>query len=217
MPHEKRVSLVKEIQQKQEDIGMRERIAGHRADLLADREGLAPADERRNTLYQEQKAECDKLTREEVLSESAKLDQWEETGQWLDEAHLRDRLIYTYASQAMAEHRRAQGPEAPYDFSYPSVDQWKQIYSDASAKADAVPTEQRGETLKRLQAKIVEENRRASQMEEEQFVSQQAQEAIAGAVPLFFQSMFSAIDLIFFGLALITAFQVASGSGSNEA
>ena len=203
-----RLSRAKEIEQHNEARHLRESLAFHFADLQADREGLRPFDGQREELAAEHRARLDVMSRDELLAEDAKRDAWDDGAMWEDEAYVRDRLIYAYVDGILHPlHDNPAGAALGSGDSEVSDDEWERVYNDAAAKADAVPVGERPESVRRLEAQRLEDFQRPFREKSQA----ESRAALADAFSSFFSSMFGAIDLLFFGLAVVTAFRVASG------
>lgn len=210
---EERVAKLKDIELKRADDEMRERLAFHRANRNADRDGVSRYDwEGRRSLAEQQKKELESLTHEQLVEETTKIDEWEKSDKSADPAYMRDQLIYAHVDLEV-EKRRDALPENSEEPSWRSSDaEWKELYGAAKAKVDAIPPEQHAQQVREIEAQreeIFKQRLEASNSAEN---SEMAGALIKG----FFQSMLNPIDLLFLFLALSTAYRIGSHGFSKD-
>jgi hypothetical protein len=210
---DERVAKLREIELNREDDEMRERLAFHRADLQANRDGVSRYDwDARRALTEQQTKELEPLTHDQLVEETAKLDEWEKNGKSADSAYLRDQLIYAHVDLEV-EKRRTALPEIPDEpYWTPNNAEWKDLYAAAKAKVDAIPSEQHAQQIREIEAQqeaIFKQRLESSNSAENS--------ELAGALLKgFFQSMLSPIDLLFLFLALSTAYRIGSHGFSKD-
>lgn len=209
IPQAERLELIKKVESDLEDKYLRDQLVSHHTARSAKRQGLSDNDPKRHEIEKEQQGRFAAMTHEELLTEKAKKEAWDNGGIWEDSEASRDELIYTYARQAIADEdsRRRESDPNREEYWTPSTAEWKQIYGDAVTKADALPAAERKATVERHKAEQSAAFMQQLEEREGEEFRASAGEAVAG----FFSTMFNPLDLLFFGLAVWTAFGVASG------
>ncbi len=181
-------------------------VTEHEMDRQALREGLAYTDERRRAIYAELETKSRGLSKEELDARITEINAWDNGGMWADADYLRDRLIEEHTNQALREHRQNLGEED--NFAAPSPEEWTRFRDEAVTFVDAVPPDQYREHLELMQQEQMQkwEAQSAARTEEESV-------AIVGMLATMFAGLFGPMDLLFMGLALWSAFRLASGGG----
>jgi predicted Zn finger-like uncharacterized protein len=211
VPVDERLALIKASEVGAEDEGAREELASHHTALLTRREGMSSDDPLAEKIYEKQVERFAAMRHDELVAETTKMEAWNAGGMWDDPAATRDELIYAYADQAIDERRARRRALGDEEFWTPGADEWQVIYAEASTKADAIPPEQRAETAKRLDDEAAAKWRAKWEEEEAAELREDTSNVVAG----FFTTMFGPLDLLFFGLAIWTAFGIASGRQSE--
>lgn len=210
---EERVAKLREVEGKRADDEIRNRLAYHRGELKADRDGISPNDfDARSALQKQLRKELDALSHDQLADESIKLDQWQENGKSSDSAYLRDRLVYAHADLEIETRRgdMARNDDQPYWI--PSNEEWKKFHADAVAKVDTVPADQYAQQLRDVEAK------QSQILAEQQQAEARAalKEVSAELTGIFFQSMLHPLYLLFVFLALSTAYRIGSHGFSKD-
>lgn len=213
MNSEERVAKLKEMELKREIDEMRERIAYHRAEIKADRDGVPRFDwEARRVLSEQQEKELEPLTHEQLTEETAKLEEWIKEGKSTDAAYLRDQLIYAHIDLEVARQRNLQTENAEEPLDSPSEAEWNGLYAEAKAKVGAIPPEQHAQQFRDIDTQL--EQLYKERMEN---LAREETREMAGALATgFFQTMFRPLDILFILLALSTAYRIGSHGFSKD-
>lgn len=182
----------------------RARLARHFATRRADTEGMPYDDSRREELYEQELATCEKMSDEDVDLRTATLDAWEEGQKWSDPAYVRDYLIYAAIDRALEGEDG--GVVAPAN--------WQRLYESASADVAAIPTGER--KLRARQVQAAQERQFEEAMQEfaglyETEYPELEVEAAREAAAMFFSTMFSGFDILCILFAGATAYKIGSG------
>jgi len=190
--------------------GGRYRLAAHHAGREACRMGLSYADERRERLHEEHYRKYEAMSQEELDEAIAQLEAWEAGGKWSDQDYVRDYLIYSYIDQALEEVDGTDRQEDEPEVEEPTPEQWKQLYQGAVARVDNMSPQERVREAQSIEAELEQEVRNF----EAQLAEEADSEGVGGAVlALFTRTMFEWTDMIFFLLAVVSAYRIASGGG----
>ncbi len=203
-------------------------LAQHHARLKADRQGLSPDDEKRETILVEEKTRFNSMPTAQIQTEMEAMQKWEAGAKWQDPAYVRDFLIHTYIDEALEAEARRKGsntaakadPDADEDsdsdsFEFqirPSVTpaQWQQHYRAAVKRVDAIPADKRLAEVKKIEAEQEKEAEQAM-AEMQDALGDAAAEAAKSVASIFFSTMFDFLDILFILLAISTAYYLASG------
>ncbi len=182
----------------------RQRLAGHFGDRRAEAEGLAYDDDRREVLYEQELARCNKMSEDEIDAGIAKLEAWEEGGKWSDPDYVRDFLVYAAIDrQTMEENADVEiGP-----------DRWQRLYESAKAEVDAIPVKERASRVKEVEAERERQAEEAMRELDELMEASRrdAQREVAGRAGEAFISTLSAHDLVWILFAVWVAYKVGAG------
>lgn len=197
-------------------------LAGHYSTLRAHAAGLSYRDEKQTTLFEEEQARFAALSPEEIETELAALQSWEEGERWSDEPYVRHFLIYERVDGAVDQWYEENEPpvneESELDeedfIELPEAD-WREIYTKAAAEVDAMTPEARLAEARKIEA----DRERAYEelvagFETEAGESETADLGFGEALFAFIFSAFGLFDLLFIAFAVYTAFKVASGTAS---
>jgi hypothetical protein len=195
----------------------RMRIAAHRAERLAMRKGLAPGADEREKLFDQEHEKCKAMTTAELDKAIQGIEAWEKGGKWTDAEYVRNYLVYAYAHEAIKAKKpnagdKSSDTEDEDEEEVPSVTpaEWKQFHSAAIAKVDAIPPEQRAAKAQEVEAERERRAKEAIARAVKDAEKSDSHSGIGGAASLFFQAMFGPIDILFFLLAIITAYRIGS-------
>ncbi|HUU82427.1 MAG TPA: hypothetical protein VM243_02880, partial [Phycisphaerae bacterium] len=205
MTVEDRLARARQIEHEQELDGRRNRLASHRAERRVQHEGLPDWSEDWEKFYEEESTRAGELSEEEVEAAVADLDVWEADGKWSDAAYVRDYLIYDRIEQA--------ADELPIDDEEEIEPQeWRALYEAAAAEVEGIPEAQRARRARQVEADEEREfEEMKAQWEEGPAPADEEMEGAVGAFLLGFAfTMFGLMDLLFMGLAVVSAFRIGS-------
>jgi len=185
------------------------RLAGHQSGRRANAMGLSFDDDKREQIYEEELARVKELNDEQFEAAVAELDEWEETGKWSDRQYIRDYLIYRWANEEIWQDTADEDSEDQTV----SPERWQAVYQNAVARVDAMSFDQQVQQVRQVER---EQEEQLAQWQEEAEEADSG-EGFGGIFSIFFSTMFSGMDIIFFLLAVVTAYKVgAGGSGGTE-
>ena len=195
-------------------------LAGHHSELRAEAAGLSYGDEQRTTLFEEEQARFEALSPEEIETELASLQSWEEGGRWSDEQYVRHFLIYERVDgpveQWYEEHEPPYDEESEddeEDFIEMPEEVWKGIHAKAASEVDAMTPEARLAEARKIEADREREYEEFfAAHESEVGESETADFGFGKALFAFIVTAFGLLDLIFIALAVYTGFKVAVGT-----
>ncbi|MBI4719578.1 MAG: hypothetical protein HY763_17420 [Planctomycetes bacterium] len=166
-------------------------------------------DEANGAVYRDELRKYSRLSDEELDRALAEMQRWDAEGRWTDADYVRMRLIY-YEVELDLERRydaRLADGAIPGEVPPPGNDEWPAMYAAAEAKVDALSPQSRVDKAKGLDAD------RARRLDERAAAVRRAmsENAAKVAVTFIMKNYFDAYDLLFSGLALITAYRVGCG------
>lgn len=193
----------------------RRRLASHRAERRAEQIGLDYYDEKRGTFLKEEYSKTERLDETSLNRAITELDAWENGKKWEDRGFVRDYLIYGFIAESARESQEGQDDLDMFSDEYEPYfepDEWKNVYENAVAQVEDIPSAQRREAAQSLQDE--RELHEQQQLAERQV--EQLSEAVVGtsdsvgsAASSLFAGLCGPIDLIFILLAVGTAFRIA--------
>lgn len=190
------------------------RMASQRAERLAMQKGLAPGGDDWMKLYEQEKTKCKAMSTADVERAIKGLEAWEKGGKWSDAEYVRNYLTYAYANEAIRGQTSKDttgnsgdaGDEDEEDEETPiAPGEWKKIHGAAVAKVEAIPAEERAGKARAMEAEREERIKQAIAKAQE---GSGAGGRVGGTAGFFFKAMFNPIDIVFFGLAIITAYRI---------
>jgi len=211
LPPEKRLQELKRLEAEEERRGKENRLAWHRATLEAQEQGLYRGDEKRETLRNRQLEKIKKLSEKDLDAAIEGMEAWEKGEKWADAEFVRNELIYEEADELWRTDSKNERQEAV--FSVVPKEEWPRLYAQAKAKVDGLRNDDRItrakalEVLRQARLKI-----RLDRLHEERQAEVRANLARAGGGLLkeIIRSMFNPFDLLFVGLAVVSAYKLAS-------
>ncbi len=183
------------------------RLAGHRMGRRANAMGLSYDDDKREQIYEEELARVKELNDEQLEAAVAKLDEWEETGKWSDSQYIRDYLVYHWANEEIQQDAADEDSE---DETL-SPERWQAACQNAVARVDAMSFEQQVEQVRQIERE--QEEQFAKWQEEAELAD--GEEGSGSMLSLFFSTMFGGMDIVFFLLAVVTAYKVGAGRSAG--
>ena len=185
----------------------RSRIAWHRAELEAMRMGLSHDDPKRDELFETAEKAAEAMTPADRDAATKKLDAWEEGGKDSDTEYVRNQLVYREIGLAQEEERSKDPQERASILPVsPTPEEWKSLYDDAAARVDALSPAER---LGRLQDMDVRQAQRR-QDETREAETKEMKEASSAVFSIFLSMLYQPLSLLFFVLAVASAFKLGS-------
>lgn len=210
---DEQLARARKIEHEQEQQIKWRRLAYHRADRRGDQLGLSYVDTARDQLYDEELAASAKLPEQDVDAAISDLESWQVEGKWSDHEYVREFLIYHRIDQNLEDRPIDEDEEEVDDDA--EAEGWKRQYEDAAAHVDAMSQSDRMQEARRIEA----ENDRRIQEMMAQFNDVSAEDVMddgGGFLKIFTTSMFGLMDLVFLGLAVVTAFRIGGQGLSTE-
>jgi hypothetical protein len=181
-------------------------LTAHYATLQAREEGLAFNSSEYDDVLVDQGERVGEMTTEEIDQAIAEVKEWKEN-RWYNEQYVRDFLVYAEIDNLGAGVEL----DLPEEDGGPSPAQWDEWYKAATEKVDQMSTKERVQLAKRTSTEHTSFD--AEMMDEVLANSEEGGEvATAGAGS--FISMFSAWDILWFLLAISSAYKLGSGGGA---
>lgn len=205
MSPEARVAALRDLEVLEELESKRLEVVSHRVELERLRRKIPHSDDEMETIRADIEKEVAALPRPEFDEAFAAAKEWDKKGREQDESYQRDRLADLRAT-AEADRR----PDVEW-----GTPEWRKIWDAEREEVEAVPTV---ELARDIKAEDEKAEQRWNDFRAEMQASAQ-REALGEAASGFGQlyaAMFSPMDLLFAGLAVITAFGVGSGQGTDE-
>ncbi len=191
-------------------------LSQRRAELM----GLAYNADRRGHLFTEEKAKLEGTSRKKLEAALAEAKAWEEKGKWQDAKYVRNFLVFEGIDDVLGQRAEAtetvEQAEAVWETS-PS--QWQQLWDDADSVVDGLGAEEQVAEAKRAQAENDREEAEALAAFAEYQDSSATSKFLSKTPSILehiIEGMKNPFDLLFLGLAIFSAYGIASGSSSEE-
>jgi hypothetical protein len=198
----------------------RSELARFHAEKQANHQGLAFNDEKRRSILREQQRRFESMSKEQVDKAAAERATWEESGKWQDKDYVRDCLIYAYVDEAVSKDADSQNKRADAFKDAMTPQEWKKYYTAAASRVDAMSADDRLAEAKNIEEEGEEdtgESAAAGGGHKASGDSEDAGGGGSGGISGFFGSgLFGGMDILFFLLAVATAFRIASGGLSRD-
>ncbi|MCO6436364.1 MAG: hypothetical protein J5J06_04670 [Phycisphaerae bacterium] len=208
--HEERVAFLREIERKDERDGKIGHLALHRAGQRANQAGLPPESDTRDEYYEEEESKLADVDDATLDREIAALDAWEKEHRWNDEQYVHSLVAYHFARVESSERLEPRWEDDDDENDELTDEEWAEVYQAGVRRADSLGPEER----LTLAHKIDSGEIWREQMEQES--GGQVTAAAVGLFSAFFQSMFQPIDLLFFGLAIFTAYKIGAKGTAED-
>ncbi|MEE8169495.1 MAG: hypothetical protein V3T70_03015, partial [Phycisphaerae bacterium] len=206
---EERVAEVRWLEHDQARHRNEAQFALNHATRRAEAMGLNPASDRREDLQTEESEKAAALSDEELAAAMEKIEAWEAGDKWFDAAYVRNHLIYMLIDDAAV--REALASEENIQYWTLRDAEWDRYFRDAASEADLIPRAQHRDRVDKLAAAWPDLL--------EQSLTRQGPGVAAPAgeiLTAFAGSMFGFMDLLFFALAVMSAYKIGAGSGEDE-
>ncbi len=208
---EDRLSGAKSRAQQLENDANIDLLAMHHSGLRAIHDGLPDGDDRHDTYYEEEKAKWNEASKAEVKAATSEREAWEKGAKWDDARYVTDYLI-RHEVRGKIEQRQDDIAE---DWE-PNKDEWQTMRTEAVAAISETPEPDRRERAERAEREEREQFEAMIAEARRQFASDLTEELVGNVSSAFVSSSFGMMDVLFFVLALVSAYKIAAGMTSDD-
>jgi hypothetical protein len=157
------------------------------------------------------------MSDEELAKALADREAWDDGARWNDEEYLRCWLIQQKRNEALGKAMSGLSPEEDGEAAMQRLDEERKVqHLIARSDVDAMPREARLAEAKRIEEKDKQRSAELSRKYREEQAAEMTQLVGSSAAEFFFENYFGGMDVLFFLLAVASAFKIASTGGESE-